>query len=685
MHVDADGEPTGRENATAFTGFVLLGFSDVPHLQWVLFGIFLFMYLTTLTSNGIIIVITKVDSGLQTPMYFFLRNFSFLEICYVTTTVPRMLMDLCTLRGSISALACATQMCFSLTMGSTECLLLTAMAYDRYVAICHPLRYAVIMSRKFCAQLVAGSWLGGIPAVIGQTWGVFSVPFCGSNRIKHFFCDIPPVLKLACGDTSVSEKALYVAAVVYVVVPSMLIIVSYGKIVSTILKMSSSSGRAKAFSTCSSHLVVVVLFYGTATITYLQPKPSQSGGAGKVTSLFYTILIPTLNPLIYTLRNKDIVVALRKLLSKLLTLEIWQEDEKALGTLGSSLHAPFEGRVFFNVLILSVHCPSLVLWLDLATKKTLDVSMMMARAELTREGKVCSVRFFILLGFSDLPNLQGFLFIYLVILTGNGLIVVVTRLDPALHRPMYFFLANFSALEICYVSVTLPRILFNLWTQKRAISILGCATQLCFFLVLGATESFLLAVMSYDRYVAICNPLHYPLVMNPKKCAQLAAGCLLAGIPVQIGQRRQIFSLRFCDSEQIKHFFCDIPPILKIACGDTAAHEASVYVVAMLFVAVAFLLILVSYSKVVSVIVRLPTARGRAKAFSTCSSHLLLVLLFYGSATITYLRPKSSHSPGTDKLVSLFYTIVTPMFNPVIYSLRNRDVIAAQEKLLLKM
>ncbi|XP_003467945.2 olfactory receptor 10AG1-like [Cavia porcellus] len=297
---------------------------------------------------------------------------------------------------------------------------------------------------------------------------------------------------------------------------------------------------------------------------------------------------------------------------------------------------------------------------------------------------------FVLLGFSDLPNLQGllsgvFTIMYLTILIGNSLIFIITRVDPTLHKPMYFFLANFSSLEICYVSVTLPRILFNLWTQNRSISLLDCAAQLCFFLILGATECFLLAVMSYDRYVAICNPLHYALVMNPKRCAQLAAGSWLGGIPVQIGQTCQIFSLHFCNSNQINHFFCDIPPILQLACEDTSAHEASVYVVAMLFVAVPFMLILASYSKIISTILRLPTAKGRAKAFSTCSSHLLVVVLFFGTVTITYLRPKSSHSADNDKLLSLFYTVVIPMFNPLIYSLRNKDVIASLKKLLLKM
>ncbi|XP_049991820.1 olfactory receptor 10AG1-like [Alexandromys fortis] len=312
----------------------------------------------------------------------------------------------------------------------------------------------------------------------------------------------------------------------------------------------------------------------------------------------------------------------------------------------------------------------------------------MKYTEIREEHNASTVTQFLLLGFSDLPNLQGFLFgmfsiMYLIILIGNSFIIVITRIDPALQKPMYFFLANFSSLEICYVSVTLPRILFNIGTQERSISVLSCATQMCFFLMLGATECFLLAVMSYDRYVAICNPLSYQLIMNPTKCTQLAAGSWLGGIPVQIGQTCQIFSLHFCNSNQINHFFCDLPPILKLACGDTSVNELSVYLVAMLFVAVPFILILASYTKIIATILRLPTATGRAKAFSTCSSHLLVVFLFFGSATVTYLRPKSTHSPGIDKLLSLFYTIVTPMFNPLIYSLRNKDVIAAMRKLLL--
>lgn len=310
---------TEKSNITAMMEFILLGFSDLPNFQWVLFGIFLVLYLTILMCNSVIVLITRIDPTLQTPMYFFLKHFSILEICYVTVTIPRMLTDLLSHKGRISFIACATQMCLVLLFGGLECLLLAVMAYDRYVAICNPLHYGLIMSPQVCVQLVTASWVSGVPVVIGQTWQVFSLPFCGSTTINHFFCDLPPVFKLACGDTFVNEIAVYVVAVVFIMVPFLLIVVSYGKIISNILKLRSARGRAKAFSTCSSHLTVVVLFYGTTSATYLQPKPNQSEETGKLISLFYTVLIPTLNPIIYTLRNKDITVALRKLLRKLST------------------------------------------------------------------------------------------------------------------------------------------------------------------------------------------------------------------------------------------------------------------------------------------------------------------------------------------------------------------------------
>ncbi|XP_036620221.1 olfactory receptor 10AG1-like [Trichosurus vulpecula] len=305
------------------------------------------------------------------------------------------------------------------------------------------------------------------------------------------------------------------------------------------------------------------------------------------------------------------------------------------------------------------------------------------------EDNVTVVMEFILLGFSDLPKLQGILFviflvIYLTILIGNSLLIFLTKIDSGLQSPMYFFLGNFSFLEICYTSVTLPKMLADLWTQKRTISFLACAVQTCFFFILGVAECLLLAVMAYDRYVAICKPLYYPLIMNHKVCVQLVIASWMIGVPVLIEQTYQIFSLNFCGPNKINHIFCDAPPLFKLACGDTYKIEVSVHVVAQLFILTPFLLILASYAKIITTILKLPSTSGRSKAFSTCFSHLMVVGLFYGSGSIVYFQPKSGHSAGSVKVFALFYTTVTPMFNPLIYSLRNKDVIAALRKLLPK-
>ncbi|CAO2597582.1 Olfactory receptor 10AG1 [Lemmus lemmus] len=305
-----------QKNHSTLVEFILLDFSDAPNFQEFLFGVFLIIYLIIVISNSFIIIITRTDSSLQSPMYFFLGNFSFSEICYVSVILPRLLTSLYRQDRSISFMACATQMYLFLVLGATECLILTVMAYDRYVAICNPLLYPLIMNNTFCIQLATGCW------VTGQTYQIFSLPYCGSNKINHFFCDIPPILKLACGDTFVNNLAIYVAAVAFIMVPFLLIIASYGKIICNILKLSSAGGRSKAFSTCSSHLIVVVLFYGTAIITYVIPKSNQSESSShsalsdKLLSLFYTIVTPMFNPMIYSLRNKDVIAALGRLLHR---------------------------------------------------------------------------------------------------------------------------------------------------------------------------------------------------------------------------------------------------------------------------------------------------------------------------------------------------------------------------------
>ncbi|XP_054667947.1 olfactory receptor 10AG1-like [Grus americana] len=304
----------GLENHTVGSGFILLGFSEHSSLQGLCFTIFLLIYLVALTGNSLIALITVLDSSLHSPMYFFLRNLSFLEICSTSVTLPKMLVGFLTEDGRISFLGCAAQLYFLVLLGSIECLLLAAMAYDRYIAICDPLHYTLIMSRGVCIRLLVGSWVVVVPVQVGQTYQVFTLPFCASRDLRHFFWDVPPLPELACADTFWNQVMLYTIILVFAILPFSFIVISYIKIIRAILRIPSVLGRHKAFSTCSSHLGVVTLFYGSATVVYLKRRSRDSVDPDKYLALFYTIVTPMFNPVIYSLRNKEVRIALKRLL-----------------------------------------------------------------------------------------------------------------------------------------------------------------------------------------------------------------------------------------------------------------------------------------------------------------------------------------------------------------------------------
>ncbi|KAM7150046.1 olfactory receptor 10A7-like [Macrochelys suwanniensis] len=306
-------EDSRRGNLTTVSEFILLGLTNHRELQVPLFSIYLFIYTITLMGNILIILIT-LDTALQTPMYFFLQVLSFLEICYTSVTIPKMLVNFLSENRSISYVGCAAQMYFLLFLGISECFLLAAMAYDRYVAICNPLRYRLIMNRRVCLSLAVLSWFSGNIASLVQTVWVFNLPFCGSNQINYFFCDISPLIKLSCIDTSSYEMQLFTTTILVNITPFTLILVSYIVIISTILKMASAEGRHKAFSTCSSHLIVVTLYYGSSGLIYLRPKSINSQDSNKVLALMYTTITPILNPIVYSLRNNEVKGALWRLL-----------------------------------------------------------------------------------------------------------------------------------------------------------------------------------------------------------------------------------------------------------------------------------------------------------------------------------------------------------------------------------
>ncbi|XP_073081118.1 olfactory receptor 1J4-like [Manis javanica] len=468
-------------NQSSMSEFLLLGLPVPPEQQGMFFALFLGMYLTTVLGNLLIILlVSRLDSHLHTPMYFFLSHLALSDVFFTSVTVPKMLMNIQTQNLAISYPGCITQMYFYILFGCVDNLLLAVMAYDRYVAICHPLHYTTVMREGLCVSLVAGSWV-------------------------------------------------------------------------------LSSGSA----------------------------------------LLHTLLL----------------------------------------------------------------------------------------AQLMRPGNQSSVSEFLLLGLPVPPEQQGMLFalflgMYLTTVLGNLLIILLIRLDSRLHTPMYFFLSHLALSDVSFASVIVPKMLINIQTQEQSIPYAGCVTQMYFFIFFGCIDNLLLAVMAYDRYVAICHPLHYTTIMRDELCVFLLAGSWFLSCASALSHTLLLAQLSFCADNTIPHFFCDLAALLKLSCSDISLNEIFIFAVGGLVIILSFIGVLVSYGRIGAAILRFPSIKGICKALSTCGSHLSVVFLFYGTIMVLYFFPSSSNSNDKDIIASVMYTVVTPMLNPFIYSLRNKDMKGALGKLL---
>ncbi|XP_007527851.1 olfactory receptor 10Z1-like [Erinaceus europaeus] len=302
-------------------------------------------------------------------------------------------------------------------------------------------------------------------------------------------------------------------------------------------------------------------------------------------------------------------------------------------------------------------------------------------------GNHTTVRTFLLWGFSSFPDLQVLLFVlvffsHVTILTANTCIMAAIKLSHNLHTPMYFFLCGLSFSETCTTMVVIPRMLVDLLSHSKTIPLPECATQMFFFFWLAGNNCFIMAAMSYDRYTAIHNPLHYALRMTPKVCFLLMLASWIVGFLVSLNIAITIFSLHFCDSNIIQHYFCDITPIVSLACDYNSYHEATIFVLSAIVLVGSFILIMISYVFIGFTVMKMPSAKGRYKAFSTCSSHLTVVSIHYGFAGFVYLKPQNNDSFGEDMLLAVTYTVLTPLLNPIVYSLRNREMQIALRKVV---
>ncbi|KAM4828286.1 olfactory receptor 8B3-like [Thomomys bottae] len=614
-------------NNSLVTEFILLGVTQQPEFQLPLFLLFLGIYVISVVGNLGLLILIVLNPHLQTPMYYFLFNLSFVDLCYSSVIIPQMLPSFVK-QNIISYAECMAQLFFFCFFVIDECYILTAMAYDRYVAICKPLLYKVIMSPHVCLMMMVGVYVMGFVDAMAHVGSMLRLTFCDGNVINHYMCDIPPLLKLSCTSTTINELVIFIVGGVNVLVASLTVFTSYTLILSNIC-IHSREGRSKAFSTCSSHIIAISLFFGAPSFMYFKP----SGGSqdeDKVATVFYTIMGPMLNPFIYSLRNKDVHIALRKTLKK---------------------------RLFAMTIMMS--------------------------------GNDSLVTEFILAGLTNHPALQRplfymFLMVYIVTVVGNLGLITLIVLNSHLHTPMYYFLFNLSFIDLCYSSVFSPKMLMNFVSKKNVISYVGCMTQLFFFLFFVISECYMLTSMAYDRYGAICNPLLYKVTMSHQVCSVLSLSSYVMGFAGAMAHTGCMLRLTFCHADVINHYLCDILPLLQLSCSSTYINEVVVLIVVSINIMVPSLTILISYVFIISNILHIRTTQGRSKAFSTCSSHIIAILVFFGSGALMYLK-YSSGSMDQGKIFSVFYTNVVPMFNPLIYSLRNKDVKIALRNILMKI
>ncbi|KAM6160818.1 uncharacterized protein O8D03_013186 [Erethizon dorsatum] len=632
-------------NHSAVSEFILLGLTDNPELQVIFFGVFLVIYIVSVTTNLGLIVLIQISPQLHTPMYFFLSHLAFIDFCFTSAVTPNMLVNFWHDVKSITFFACAVQVCCFITFVVCEVYVLSIMAYDRYVAICNPLLYVILMSRKLCVQMIAGTYIYGFTVGLVQNVVTFRLSFCDSNVVNHFYCDDVPLIALACSDTRVKELMLLIIAGFNFLFSLVIVVISYAFILRAILRIHSAEGRQKAFSTCASHLTSISIFYGTVIFMYLQPKSTHSLNRDKFASVLYVVVIPMLNPVIYTLRNQEVKYALKKIVEKLCLDDYYSE------------------RVLQRLYYRPICTSSMA------------------------KGNHSAVSGIILFGLTDNPELQVILFgiflvVYLVSVMGNLGLIVLIQVSPQLHTPMYFFLSHLACVDFCFTSSVTPNMLINFWQEIKSITFYACAVQLCCFVTFVVSELYVLSIMAYDRYVAICNPLLYVILMPRKLCIRMITSTYIYGFSVGLVQAVSTFQLSFCGSNVVNHFYCDDVPLAALACSDTRVKELMLLIIAGFNTLFSLVIVAISYAFILRAILRLQSAEGRRKAFSTCASHLTSISIFYGTVIFMYLQPKSTHSLHTDKFASVFYVVVIPMLNPLIYSLRNQEVKNALKKII---
>ncbi|KAG7243204.1 hypothetical protein INR49_015449, partial [Caranx melampygus] len=622
--------------------FYVSGFSNLPHVTY--FYVFLcFVYIMTVVGNGLLLSLICLVKTLHTPKYMIVFNLALTDLCGSTALVPKLLDMFLFDRRYIVYEACLSYMFFVLFFVSVQSWTLVTMAYDRFIAICFPLRYHSIVTKPAIAAMLLFTWLF-LLSLIGFTVGLIDrLSFCGSVVVKSFFCDHGPVYLLACNNTSLNNIMAYVAFITLICCPLILIAITYICISIALSRIASAAERLKAFKTCTSHLILVAIFFlpivGTniaAVATYIHPN-------ARIINSSLTHTIPALlNPIIYSLKTEEVLNSLKKLCKR----------------------SRLSNRFMNQTLIMGSE----------------------EKAATTFNSTFVRPAYFYVSGFSNLPHVTYFYvflcFVYIMTVVGNGLLLSLICLVKTLHTPKYMIVFNLALTDLCGSTALVPKLLDMFLFDRRYIVYEACLSYMFFVLFFVSVQSWTLVTMAYDRFIAICFPLRYhSIVTKPAIAAMLLFTWIfllsLVGFTVGLIDR-----LSFCGSVVVKSFFCDHGPVYYLACNNTSLNNIMAYVAFITLLCCPLILIAITYICISIALSRIASAAERLKAFKTCTSHLILVAIFFLPIVGTNIAAVATYIHPNARIINSSLTHTIPaLLNPIIYSLKTEEVLNSLKKL----
>ncbi|KAM4697247.1 uncharacterized protein O3C94_003475 [Discoglossus pictus] len=665
--------------------FILIG---IPGLDegsiWISVSFF-FIYILSIFGNFSILYIIKTEQSLHGPMYFFLSMLALNDIAFPSSTVPKMLGIFWLNALQIDAVSCLTQMFFVHSLSVVETGILAAMAYDRFIAICFPLRYTTLLNYTVLEKIAIIIVIRAIVSILPIPILVGRLQYCTANIISHSYCEHMAVVNVACGDTHINSMYGLILSLSITGFDLLFIGLSYVKILQAVYKLPSKEARHKAVGTCGSHITVIIITYLPGIFSFVTYRFGQKTVPLNVHIFLANIYIlypAFLNPLIYGVKTKQIRQRVIKC-HDLGGLHYGKTDEEVQKNPGSKvvLMSQWSRKVRSG----SREIIAVGSWEDVRANKSLGSSVYQE----TGAGDPLKMLplnnthplAFILVGIPGLEPIQCWLSIpfccmYIVAFIGNCAILFIIKHEKSLHEPMYFFVSMLSLTDLVLSSSTLPKMLSIFWFNFREIRFEACLTQMFFIHSFTAMESGFFLAMALDRYVAICNPLRHPSILNNTTVLVIGLSVVTRALVFFSPHPFIVKTLVFCEGNIILHTYCEFMAVIKLSCGESSVSKAYSLTVASLIGAFDLLSTAVSYAFILRTAIRLPTKEAGFKALSTCTSHICVILVFYSTAVFTFLTHRFGHNvaPQIHISISTIYLLVPPMLNPIIYGLRTKKI-----------